>query len=429
MLQPLTPADLDALKLRLVRHLEGQVVAPNTPGRALKALQTVARVLRNRLDLPGEPKFQSIRGRNPTFSSNVLAVDGMLDVLLIFGFSKKVVDFEETYFVPGATDTERLLVQFLLPTLPELIEKLEAKLAKPPPESEKSQGSIRRREEVLAKIAEDRLARIERDRRLAVKREADRQAEERRKQAQQQAAERAVQHSANPPPVTTAAQAGTASGGMAAASAGADQHTGESDAALAARLLRRFSAFPSGMRREFLLLLLKSCDPSDMQYLGKVLPVLHRDFIARLPRNVSQRILMYVRPCDLAISAQVSRMWHSIVSEEALWTRLYGLIGLQSMADVFFQPQKSVKANAKRLSSMGHWAHGHFTYRAFRAHSLGVLTMAFDSKHVVTGSIDRTCRVFLLKTGQCIRTLVGHEGGVYAAQFDSDKVGGHASLL
>nr|KAJ3423222.1 hypothetical protein HK105_008020 [Polyrhizophydium stewartii] len=230
-------------------------------------------------------------------------------------------------------------------------------------------------------------------------------------------------------PVTTAAQAGTASGGMAAASAGADQHTGESDAALAARLLRRFSAFPSGMRREFLLLLLKSCDPSDMQYLGKVLPVLHRDFIARLPRNVSQRILMYVRPCDLAISAQVSRMWHSIVSEEALWTRLYGLIGLQSMADVFFQPQKSVKANAKRLSSMGHWAHGHFTYRAFRAHSLGVLTMAFDSKHVVTGSIDRTCRVFLLKTGQCIRTLVGHEGGVYAAQFDSDKVGGHASLL
>nr|KAJ3423223.1 hypothetical protein HK105_008021 [Polyrhizophydium stewartii] len=219
MLQPLTPADLDALKLRLVRHLEGQVVAPNTPGRALKALQvratspcvrtaaewlmrhsleTVARVLRNRLDLPGEPKFQSIRGRNPTFSSNVLAVDGMLDVLLIFGFSKKVVDFEETYFVPGATDTERLLVQFLLPTLPELIEKLEAKLAKPPPESEKSQEQ-RRREEVLAKIAEDRLARIERDRRLAVKREADRQAEERRKQAQQQAAERAVQHSANPP--------------------------------------------------------------------------------------------------------------------------------------------------------------------------------------------------------------------------------------
>ncbi|KAI8916890.1 WD40-repeat-containing domain protein [Entophlyctis helioformis] len=201
-----------------------------------------------------------------------------------------------------------------------------------------------------------------------------------------------------------------------------DPHSNENDLSLASRMLHRFPRLSVSQRCDFLLALLKACDPSDMQFLGRVVPRLHRDFLSLLPLAISHRVLSFVRPSDLATVAQISRTWFSVVSNGSLWTRLYGLIGLQSMADVFYLPSNSVKTNARRLSSMGNWAHGRFRFRAFRAHSLSVLCIAFDGKTVVTGSMDRTCRVHHLKSGTLLRTLAGHEEGVYAVQFDDDKV-------
>ena len=184
----------------------------------------------------------------------------------------------------------------------------------------------------------------------------------------------------------------------------------------------RFQTFTQLQRDEFLLSVLRLCYPADMQFLNKTIPRFHRDFVVLLPKNVAYKILCYVTPQDLVTCAQVSKKWFAAVSDGILWSRLYGLIGLQSMADVFFREKDSVKLNAKRLSNMDSWANGDFKFKSFRAHQLGILAIAFDGKYVATASADKSCRISLLKSGQCLRTFTGHEESVNAVQFDNEKV-------
>ncbi|KAK5669321.1 hypothetical protein QVD99_003719 [Batrachochytrium dendrobatidis] len=191
---------------------------------------------------------------------------------------------------------------------------------------------------------------------------------------------------------------------------------------LALLMVHRFPHLTLTQRCQFLHQLLKCCDPSDMQFLATVIPMLHRDFITLLPLNISQMILIYIHPRDLGTSAQVSWAWNRAVSNKKLWEQLYGMIGLQSMVDVFFQSTKSVTANAKRLSFMSRWASGKFKYRSFQAHTLGILTLAFDGKYIGTGSTDKTCKISSVSTGECLRTLKGHDEAVLTVQFDKDKV-------
>jgi WD40 repeat protein len=73
---------------------------------------------------------------------------------------------------------------------------------------------------------------------------------------------------------------------------------------------------------------------------------------------------------------------------------------------------------------------------------LGILCIAFDGKQIAvrfpfsfqylshhahtmlgqTGSADRTCRVFDVKTGECIRTFSGHEQKIFSIAMDETRV-------
>lgn len=47
--------------------------------------------------------------------------------------------------------------------------------------------------------------------------------------------------------------------------------------------------------------------------------------------------------------------------------------------------------------------------RKLEGHQDAVLCLQFDSKRVVTGSSDRTVRLWDTRSGRCFRTLVGHQ--------------------
>ena len=49
-----------------------------------------------------------------------------------------------------------------------------------------------------------------------------------------------------------------------------------------------------------------------------------------------------------------------------------------------------------------------------------VYCLEFDSSKIITGSRDRTIKVWSLKTGQCLATFVGHNGSVLCLKFDKD---------
>ncbi|TDL27201.1 WD40 repeat-like protein [Rickenella mellea] len=58
--------------------------------------------------------------------------------------------------------------------------------------------------------------------------------------------------------------------------------------------------------------------------------------------------------------------------------------------------------------------------QCLRGHSRAVRALQFDEAKLITGSMDHTMRVWNWRTGRCIRTLEGHTEGVVCLNFDSN---------
>ena len=58
--------------------------------------------------------------------------------------------------------------------------------------------------------------------------------------------------------------------------------------------------------------------------------------------------------------------------------------------------------------------------RCLHGHTRAIRALQFDAAKLVTGSMDHTIRVWNWREGRCVRTLVGHEGGVVCLNFDSN---------
>mgnify|MGYP000023429165 FL=1 len=83
----------------------------------------------------------------------------------------------------------------------------------------------------------------------------------------------------------------------------------------------------------------------------------------------------------------------------------------------------------ERLAIERNWRYGRYCVRVLRGHTEGIMCLAFREKVsqlpypvMVTGSYDRTIRVWNLQTGETLRVLSGHARGVRCLQFDDSKV-------
>lgn len=60
--------------------------------------------------------------------------------------------------------------------------------------------------------------------------------------------------------------------------------------------------------------------------------------------------------------------------------------------------------------------------RCLRGHSRAVRALQFDEAKLITGSMDNTMRVWNWRTGKCIRVLEGHTEGIVCLNFDSNII-------
>ncbi|KAI9205808.1 WD40-repeat-containing domain protein [Polychytrium aggregatum] len=202
---------------------------------------------------------------------------------------------------------------------------------------------------------------------------------------------------------------------------GDDRELG-SPAQIVVRVQNEFPKFSAPDRQKFILAILKECDPSDMTFLYKTLPVLHRDFLKLLPAPISHRILSYVHPRDFCVVIRVSRAWFRTVTDPVLWALLYDQIGLSSMTNSYYIANAPLLVNAKKLHRLSSWTRGRFTHRRFLAHQAGILGIWFNGQWVATGSVDKSCTVHHVSNGKLVKRYVGHEESVYCVQFDEAKV-------
>ena len=91
------------------------------------------------------------------------------------------------------------------------------------------------------------------------------------------------------------------------------------------------------------------------------------------------------------------------------------------------RPWKSVYC--ERLAIARNWARGKCTFKVLQGHTDAVTCLQIDdSLHdvpypvLMTGSWDRTIRIWNADTGACISVLKGHARGVRCIQFDSAKL-------
>ncbi|KAF7724947.1 hypothetical protein EC973_000528 [Apophysomyces ossiformis] len=86
------------------------------------------------------------------------------------------------------------------------------------------------------------------------------------------------------------------------------------------------------------------------------------------------------------------------------------------------RPWKDVYS--ERLIVERHWRNNRYNVRVLRGHTDGVMCVQFcDLINVLmTGSYDKTIRVWNMETGEVIRTMTGHTRCVRALQFDDAKL-------
>ncbi|PWN28228.1 hypothetical protein BDZ90DRAFT_231979 [Jaminaea rosea] len=91
------------------------------------------------------------------------------------------------------------------------------------------------------------------------------------------------------------------------------------------------------------------------------------------------------------------------------------------------RPWKSVYC--ERLAIERNWRRGRYSIRTLKGHTDGIMCLQFNESlsHppfpvVITGSYDRTARIWNMDTGEELRVLKGHTRGVRCLQFDEAKL-------
>ncbi|PPQ72486.1 hypothetical protein CVT24_003249 [Panaeolus cyanescens] len=142
-------------------------------------------------------------------------------------------------------------------------------------------------------------------------------------------------------------------------------------------------------------------------------------------------------PNDPSISIDTSSSSSSSSSSTTLLTPDNGLSGAerpssqavvqQAQAPSVTRPWKDVYS--ERMTVERNWRRGRCSVRTFKGHTDGVMCLQFSEtlSHpsfpvLITGSYDRTVRVWNLETGAELHCLKGHTRAVRALQFDEVKL-------
>ncbi|KAI9313979.1 quinon protein alcohol dehydrogenase-like superfamily [Dichotomocladium elegans] len=220
-----------------------------------------------------------------------------------------------------------------------------------------------------------------------------------------------------------------------------------------------FSAAPADQRTLILKGLLSACCMPQLSFLyDEIKPLLRIDFSSILPREISLRIFSFLDAKSLCHAAQVSQAWRSLADDDALWHRMceqhidkkctkcgWGLplldkrpkrrsanTKLTTVTDgmplrtacgpATRRPWKEVYS--ERLVVERNWRRNNYNVRILQGHTDGVMCVQFcDTNNVVmTGSYDKTIRVWSLETGEELRRMEGHRQCVRALQFDNCKL-------
>uniref|UniRef100_A0A8C7IZ16 F-box/WD repeat-containing protein 7-like n=1 Tax=Oncorhynchus kisutch TaxID=8019 RepID=A0A8C7IZ16_ONCKI len=197
--------------------------------------------------------------------------------------------------------------------------------------------------------------------------------------------------------------------------------------------LHTFQAWSGPERLLALDELIDSCESNQVKHMMQVIePQFQRDFISLLPKELALYVLTFLEPRDLMHAAQTCSYWRILAEDNLLWREKCREEGIEEPLVVkrrktlkpgfLHSPWKSAYVQQHRIES--NWRTGDITSpKVLKGHDDHVITcLQFCGDLIVSGSDDNTLKVWSALTGKCLRTLVGHTGGVWSSQMSGNIV-------
>eukprot|EP01137_Pigoraptor_chileana_P017831 Opistho-2@76411 len=196
---------------------------------------------------------------------------------------------------------------------------------------------------------------------------------------------------------------------------------------------------------------LERCPPTQLHQIESLLITkLRRDIISDLPDEVGVRILSYLDFHSLLQASLVSRSWRRISVDDRLWRILWQSVGwklnsreeaeISAMVESGYVVRHVGGAHRslvggmtvlpvgcwkglymRRLAIERNWLRGEYTVNTLVGHTDSISCLQFEDDLLVTGSDDRTVRVWDAVMGRCALTLLGHSHVVTCVQFDRSR--------
>ncbi|XP_071439774.1 F-box/WD repeat-containing protein 7-like [Hetaerina americana] len=206
--------------------------------------------------------------------------------------------------------------------------------------------------------------------------------------------------------------------------------------------------------------LIERCEPTQVRHMMQVIePQFQRDFISLLPKELALYVLSFLEPRDLVRAAQTCRYWRLLTEDNLLWREKCREAGVHDVREALIQLRRQQQYHASRSAVASvegsqvsrtpnsnnvppyvtspwkaaymrqHTIEMNWRVRPLRppkvlkGHDDHVITcLQFSGNRIVSGSDDNTLKVWSATTGKCLRTLVGHTGGVWSSQMSGSVI-------
>ncbi|KAI8799167.1 F-box/WD repeat-containing protein 7 [Biomphalaria glabrata] len=196
--------------------------------------------------------------------------------------------------------------------------------------------------------------------------------------------------------------------------------------------LKTFQAWGNAERMMAVDELINLCDPTQVRHMMQVIePQFQRDFISLLPKELALYVLSFLEARDLLRAAQTCRYWRVLAEDNLLWREKCREEGIdeETVYGSRMRRRHSARSPYKSLfmrqSQIEHnWRSGvNRPPKILKGHDDHVITcLEFCGNRVVSGSDDNTLKVWSVTSGKCLRTLIGHTGGVWSSQMSGTVV-------
>lgn len=190
------------------------------------------------------------------------------------------------------------------------------------------------------------------------------------------------------------------------------------------QLIREFERLSPTLQCTTLFQLLKRSKGDTLKFINSlIIPTLKRDFLSHLPHELKLQIMNHLDAVTLCKAMRVCKKWKQLIEgDKNTWYRLLKQDGFlpsssnsqdnseQSGYREYYKRQYTLKSN---------WKKGKFKRIEFQGHKDFIVTcLQFDEEKIITGATDSMIHIYNTNNPQGeFDQLQGHGGGVWALQY------------